>query len=189
MYPPLSMLEQTGKELQKYYPDNPIIKKEDLHEDVRNAINSLKRENSVNPMIEQAYIQIVLARSLPQLKLKERKEITCEDLVYQTVSYIAGHFKENLSLENLARSLGVNKFILSRVFSSTFHKNFNQYINEHRLNYACSRLEYSNAPITEICLDAGFQSQRTFNRVFQDAYHMTPRDYRNRYKERYLIKE
>ena len=50
-------------------------------------------------------------------------------------------------------------------------------------------LEYSETPITEICLDAGFQSQRTFNRVFQDVYKMTPREYRNRYKERYLIKK
>ena len=50
-------------------------------------------------------------------------------------------------------------------------------------------LEHSAVPITDICLGAGFQSQRTFNRVFQETYQMTPREYRNRYKERNLIKK
>lgn len=189
IYPPIVMLEQQGEDLQKYYPDPPVIKKEMLHEDVVYAIKSLQREKFRNPAVDQAYIQIILARIFTQLRLKERKDSICEDLIYQTVSYIAGHFKEELSLGSLAKNLGVNKFVLSRIFSSTFHKNFNQYVNEHRLNYVCSRLEYSSDSITAICLEAGFQSQRTFNRVFQDTYHMTPRAYRNKYKERYLIKE
>ena len=31
-----------------------------------------------------------------------------------------------------------------------------------------------------ICLDCGFESQRTFNRVFKDRYKITPREYRKR---------
>ena len=111
------------------------------------------------------------------------------DVIYRMVSYVAAHFKENLSLEKLSKNIGVSKFVLSRIFSSVFHTNFNQYLNEQRLNYVCPMLEYSEIPITDICLEAGFQSQRTFNRVFQDMYRMTPREYRNRYKERYLIKK
>ena len=32
--------------------------------------------------------------------------------------------------------------------------------------------------ITNICLDCGFESQRTFNRVFKDRYKITPREHR-----------
>ncbi|MBR1742310.1 MAG: AraC family transcriptional regulator, partial [Lachnospiraceae bacterium] len=42
---------------------------------------------------------------------------------------------------------------------------------EHKLNY-------TTLPITEIWLEAGFESQRTFNRVFKEKYHMSPREYR-----------
>ena len=31
-----------------------------------------------------------------------------------------------------------------------------------RLNYACHRLENTSDSITNICLDSGFESQRTF---------------------------
>jgi len=48
------------------------------------------------------------------------------------------------------------------------------------LQYACTLLSQTDQTITEICMNTGFESQRTFNRVFQDIYHMSPRDYRKR---------
>lgn len=189
VYTPPALTGQFHNELQKYSPKNPVIKKKDVHLDILNSLQSLEEENNRNPVIEQAYVQIILGRSMPLFELKERNVVDCGDIIYQTVSYMAAHYKEDLTLDKLSKDLGVSKYTLSRVFASTFHKNFNQYLNEQRLNYVCSMLEYSNAPITDICLDAGFQSQRTFNRAFQEVYRMTPREYRNNYKERYLVKK
>ena len=59
-----------------------------------------------------------------------------------------------------------------------FHCNFSKYVNGVRLNYAVAELENSMDSITNICLDCGFESQRTFNRVFKDRYKITPREYR-----------
>ena len=75
--------------------------------------------------------------------------------------------------------------MLSRVFSGTFHRNFNQYLNETRLNYAGAMLEYTSRTVTDICMESGFESQRTFNRVFMQSYRMTPREYRNSRKQQY----
>jgi len=36
-------------------------------------------------------------------------------------------------------------------------------------------------------MDAGFESQRTFNRVFRERYKMTPREYRNLYREKFVL--
>ena len=79
----------------------------------------------------------------------------------------------------MAADLGFSPYTLSRVFSGTFHKNFNQYLNEVRLEYACSLLLYTNQTITDVFMNAGFESQRTFNRVFNEQFHMSPREYRN----------
>lgn len=187
LYPTLSSIGQFQSDMQKYQPKNPVIHQKEMHLDVTNAILTLKDEDNLNSVIEQAYVQIILGRCIPMFELRERKS-NQGDIIYRMVSYIAAHFKEDITLEKLSKSIGANKFALSRIFSSIFHTNFNQYINEQRLNYVCSMLEYSDCPITDICLEAGFQSQRTFNRAFQDSYHMTPREYRNRYKERFLIK-
>ncbi len=39
-----------------------------------------------------------------------------------------------------------------------------------------NRLENTSDSITNICLDSGFESQRTFNRVFKERYKISPSD-------------
>lgn len=178
------------KEMQKYCPRNPVIKKEKVHPDIIHAIQSLKmdgKDKTPNPVVEQSYVQIILARSIPCLELIEKSNLGKDDMIYQTVSYIAGHFKEKISLDTMAKDLAVSKYVLSRVFSGTFHCNFNQYVNEQRLNYVSTLLECTEQPITDICMDAGFESQRTFNRVFQEKYKMTPREYRRVCRDKYIL--
>lgn len=78
----------------------------------------------------------------------------------------------------MAHYLGFGVSTLSRVFSGVFHCNFNQYVNKKRLDFACDLLKNTNQTITEAYENAGFDSQRTFNRVFREEYHVSPRDYR-----------
>ncbi len=47
-------------------------------------------------------------------------------------------------------------------------------------------MECTDKSITDICLDAGFESQRTFNRVSRERYKVMSREYRNLYREQYL---
>ena len=44
---------------------------------------------------------------------------------------------------------------------------------------ACSAHDETAISITNICLDSGFESQRTFNRVFKERYKISPSDYRS----------
>lgn len=172
-----------SEKLRKYCPENPVIRAKNVHPDILSSIKCMFREPVRNPVVDQAYVQIILARSIPEFRMVEKQNIGSQDIVYKTVAYIAAHFKEEISLDSMACGLGVSKFALSRVFSGVFHRNFKQYLNERRLEYACSLLEYTDKSVTDICMDAGFESQRTFNRVFAEKYRLTPREYRNRYRE------
>ena len=162
-------------------PENPVISSKNLHRDVPYAIESLYHSKGAdrNPAIVSAFVQIILARTLPRYTLTDKSSAGSNDLIYQTVTYIAAHFTESLCIESMAHDLGINQPTLSKVFSKTFHTNFNQYLNEVRLEYACSLLQYTDMSITDACMNAGFESQRTFNRVFQDKMHMSPRVYRH----------
>ena len=53
----------------------------------------------------------------------------------------------------------MHPYVLSRVFSGTFHMNFNQYVNKVRLEYAVGLLMNTDDSVTEVYLDAGFDSQ------------------------------
>lgn len=47
-------------------------------------------------------------------------------------------------------------------------------------------MECTGKNITDICLDAGVESQRTFNRVSRERYKVMSREYQNLYREQYL---
>ena len=165
--------------LQKYCPEYPIVNKENLHADVVNAIKALLKLEDGNTMLVQAYMQIILAHVFSEMKMVDKNDIGGDDLVYKAVEYVAKNFNEEMNLDKMAHDLCVSKYVLSRLFAKTFHCNFNKYVNDVRLNYATTLLESRKDSITNIGLDAGFESQRTFNRVFKERYKITPREYRN----------
>ena len=169
-------------ELQKSCPETPVICKERLHPDIAKTMKSLVDVEKENHRLIQAYVQMIFAHIFSEMKMIEKETVGSDDLVYKSVEYVAKNFREKISLEQMAYDLGISKYVLSRLFAKTFHCNFVSYVNSVRLNYAVSMLEGTNEAITEICYNSGFESQRTFNRVFKERYRVTPREYRtNRY--------
>lgn len=169
--------------LKRKAPVYPVIKYGELPSEIYPAIQSMKGSVPKNIWIVQAYLQVIFVRCIPLLTLTEKSQVGSNDLIYQTISYISANFRKSFLLEDMAKDLGVSKYVLSRVFSKTFHRNFNQYLNDARLGYAKQRLENTNDPITNICLDSGFESQRTFNRVFKEKYMVSPSEYRRKLYE------
>lgn len=100
-------------------------------------------------------------------------ELTC-----QVVQYVMEHFQEPLTLELLAQELHTNKYYISHIFSNRIQINFRQYLNLIRLEYAIQLMKTTSAPLTDISLEAGFSSQRSFNRAFTQIMGISPRDYR-----------
>ncbi|MFV0361663.1 MAG: helix-turn-helix domain-containing protein [Suipraeoptans sp.] len=179
------------EEMNGFYPREPVIKKSEVHPDVVYAIHSLiKSVNAENEEygkndrsrehseLYQGFLQVILARTVPRYHLIDKENLSEGDLIYKVVSYMARNYKNKVSLTSMAENLGYSPYALSRVFSGTFHTNFNRYLNRLRLGFAFNLLIHTQLSITDVWLDAGFESQRTFQRVFKQEYGVSPRDYR-----------
>ena len=177
---PPFVLSTFDEVLLNYAPEYPIIKAADVDRETYRALGAVLKTKQTEFAIVQAYLQIVLARCIRNFELVEKRSIGSNDLIYQTVAYVSGNFKNPFSLEDMAKDLGVSKYVLSRIFSKTFHSNFKRYLNDTRLDYARQRLEDTEDSITKICLDSGFDSQRTFNRVFKERFRVSPTEYRKK---------
>lgn len=90
--------------------------------------------------------------------------------------------QDGLTIGRLAARLGCPEYRLRRVINRTLgHRNFNAYLNGHRIAEAKSALgdpAQAEVPITTIALDAGFQSLGPFNRAFKGETGVTPSEYR-----------
>jgi len=100
---------------------------------------------------------------------------------HRILSYISQHYHQDITLEGLAKEFGLNKHYISTLIGSMTRQNFRVYLNGYRLERAKQLLEQTDLPITDISYECGFNSLRTFNRVFFAQERMSPRAYKTRF--------
>lgn len=87
----------------------------------------------------------------------------------------------DLSLEILARNIGAPKHHITQVLNLKINKGFNQFINEHRVAYACRILEKDEvSSMEDLAYVCGFNSKVSFNRNFKTVTGLTPSQYKSR---------
>lgn len=84
----------------------------------------------------------------------------------------------NCSLHQLAEQLKTNPKYLSQVINQAKKTNFNNYINELRINYLLPKLltdlEYRNNKLYYIAISLGFNNLNTFNSAFKKRLGILP---------------
>ena len=101
--------------------------------------------------------------------------------IYDILSYISLNFREDISLASIAALFGYEYHYLSRQFHNHFHVNFRQFLNIYRADFAREQLLHTDIEITEIAHLSGFQTTRTFNRIFKEQTGITPSEFRHRH--------
>ena len=90
-------------------------------------------------------------------------------------------FSRPLDVPALARVAQVSPSHFSRQFRATFGETPHRYLQRRRVERAMELLRETDAPVTEICLDVGFNSLGTFSRTFRDIVGESPSAYRSRF--------
>jgi AraC-like DNA-binding protein len=98
---------------------------------------------------------------------------------WDILHYVHTHCSDNLSLEELSHQFHYSVQHISRSFKDRTGKGFLDYVHELRINSAITMLIHTNMPITEIAVAAGFDSFRTFARVFRQIKGQTASEFRN----------
>lgn len=84
----------------------------------------------------------------------------------------------DLSLNKLSKELKIPKYHLTQLFSLRIGKNFNQFINSYRINFACDLLlKNKDIKIEDFIYQCGFNSKSSFNRHFKMIMNSTPSEY------------
>ena len=94
------------------------------------------------------------------------------------ISYIEAHLNEKLDLDTVANAVCYSKYHLHRMFTDTVGITLHDYIQRRQLTEAAKLLAFSEKPIIEIALIAGYESQQAFTSIFKMMYKQTPLEYR-----------
>ncbi|MBX2828322.1 MAG: helix-turn-helix domain-containing protein [Flavobacteriaceae bacterium] len=104
------------------------------------------------------------------------------EIILNTISTEKLYRINTLRLVDLADKTGLPMHILSRIINEKSQKNFNQFINEFRIQEAEILLtQESSASVKSIYYDVGFNNKDTFYKAFRKKHNCTPLDYKRRH--------
>lgn len=154
----------------------------DVSKEINVILDLMEKEHSAesgqpNPFFQNlsASLYFAIMRKFPST---ESKPISKNDRreFYKIAEYINEHFAEDISVNSIAKELCFTRGKLSEIFTKFAGTNINTYINNLRINKINQLLE-NGVAITDAAFEAGFQSMRTFNNVYQKIMNMTPSEY------------
>lgn len=96
--------------------------------------------------------------------------------------YIDSHFKESLTLDQLAEIVHINKYHMVHSFTKAYGVSPINYLLSLRLQESRYLLQSTDYSMSQIAQMVGFSSPCYFSQVFHKATGMSPREYRNSYR-------
>ena len=118
----------------------------------------------------------------PNVRVYKQKEYIQK--FNDVMDYIDAHYMDELTLEDVASTIGFSKYHFTRLFKQYTNTTFYDYLSFKRIKVAENLLMQPDLSITEVALQSGFSSISTFNRCFKQQKNCTPSEYRNLYSHK-----
>lgn len=107
-------------------------------------------------------------------------------MVEELDNYIRENVSDEISNTEIGAIFGYHPFYVSRMLKERKGMTLRQYIISYRLKNAKRLLELSNKSAAEIAVECGFTDASYFAKTFKAAFGMTPKEYRNTFKEDFI---
>lgn len=102
------------------------------------------------------------------------------ETIQEVVDYIDDHLEEKLNLDSISNAVNYSKYHLSRMFVNIVGFTVHTYIQRRRLTEAARRLVYTDQPIMELALFAGYETQQSFTIGFKALFKRSPQAFRKK---------
>jgi len=127
-------------------------------------LDRLSRSREVQPISSPGF--------QPDLNLLDQERVG------KVCGFINQHLHAPIFREDLARLLNLSPDAFGRFFRSRTGKTLPAFVNELRVSRACRLLAETDAGVTQISHECGFENLSNFNRQFLRHTKRTPREYR-----------
>lgn len=99
-------------------------------------------------------------------------------LLQSAMKYLAEHYSEPITRDDVARVAGVSPAHFSRLVRAKVGRGFADLLNQLRIDRAIDLLRRTNKDMLQIAIEVGFNDQSYFTKVFRRHTQTTPREFR-----------
>ena len=173
-----SVLEAAG-----LTPDSPIYhaKSKELREEMINEMLYMTENRDSSPfhLIGHLYLFLdYLTRSSSSIRLTQGSQLR-DFYVQEALSFIEHNFQNDISVEAIAESCGLNRSYFGKIFKEAVGKSPQEFLLSYRMLKAAELLKLTSLSIGDIGNAVGYANQLHFSRAFKNVYGISPRDWRN----------
>jgi two-component system response regulator YesN len=122
----------------------------------------------------QEWVEALYMSLLDQLARQQFKGYS--QYVKQAMQHIREHYKDNLSLDWMAESVGITSSYLGKLFKEETGTSFSEYVNRLRIEMSKQYIERGHK-IKDVYQEVGFSSYNYFFKVFKDVEGITPQTF------------
>lgn len=132
------------------------------------------RSSDILQMANRAADELFGERKTVRIESAEEKN----HLVELAREYVEEHYYENLMLADVAQKAGISAGYLSTLFQRQLSKGFVDYLNEVRIEHACTYLRQNYLKTYEVAYKVGFKDEKYFSKVLKKVKGQSPSEYR-----------
>ncbi|WP_310601904.1 response regulator transcription factor [Anaerosporobacter sp.] len=107
--------------------------------------------------------------------------------VSDSVNIIDAEYMKNITLDEIARRVGVSSQYLSKIFKEETGQTLVEYLTSLRINRARELIQTSDQPIKQVGIMVGYKDPNYFSRIFRNVVGVSPSEFRDEVKNRLSI--
>jgi AraC-like DNA-binding protein len=107
-----------------------------------------------------------------------------ERIGYTIVNYIYRNYASPLTAKSVAAKFQITVPKLQQLLVEQVEFNFEDFLNQIRVNHACELLITTELTVLDVALDVGYNSQKTLTRNFVKLKVMTPSAFRGKFRSK-----
>jgi AraC family transcriptional regulator len=125
-----------------------------------------------------ASIATLLANDGRLVNLSSQRKDVGDWRVRRALEFIHAHITESLDLQSIASAASTSPFYLNRSFRNVTGQSIWQYVSQERTRLAAEMMRSPSISITQIAVDAGFESYSSFAAAFKSQFDVSPAQFR-----------
>ena len=115
-------------------------------------------------------------------KVLETRRQSGSASIREAKQYLAEHYRENPSLEDVADRVGMSPTYLSAMFKKEVGIGFSDYLIQLRCEEAKRLIRTTQEPLASVAEAVGYQDAKYFSRIFRKTVGIKPSEYRKLYQ-------
>ena len=100
--------------------------------------------------------------------------------IREAIAFIENNFQKDISVEDIADTLGINRSYFGKIFRGEVGKSPQQFLINYRMAKATELLTLTQKPVNEVGAAVGYANQMHFSRAFRTIYGISPKEWRKR---------